>query len=1041
MWLTGCARVGITNQFTVSGTPTSAGPYTFKLRIWDAGPSIVITSDVYTINIYDNPSITLDGKTDITCFGADDGSISISVSGGTTPYTFSWTGPSSYTNEDISNLAPGTYDVVVTDSKNCQDDLTGTIIQEPGELDANVTHEDPDCYDVSNGHIDITGPSGGSGNYGYSIDGGANWQSSGTFSNLHAGTYNVQIRDAAHITCVKPLINPLDLTEPPELTATVNFTNATCGNNGTITISAAAGGTDGYQYSIGGTWQSSGIFTGLAPGNYTARIRDASVSTCVKTLSPDPVVIADQTLPIDLMLVLDLSGSMLSPMPAGAPLSKLEVLERDTKVFLNAWQDFIIDPDPAAGHRIGLSYFKTDIDCYGGWPSCALKTDTIGLHQYLVSQTTTWTDLTAMGGGLQNAINCLDDPNKNRQILLFTDGMQNVNPLVDPGTLDIKYGSASDDSNIPESTPDPTNLNDIGQKIYAVGVGISDITYQDLLQDITLNDANAYFEIDATEELDDDLTTLITSITSCNSPKVIDYRKGTLAGGNADEVFKVSGNAEKVLFKVCSHECNVDFKLFRGGAEIPSSAGIVSHGGYYKLFTLQFPLVVGGQVVNPGGDWKLEISGQSGAGYRAAALEDESSLNFQTAMVSIDHRIGDTLKLKASLDLLGQVITAGCEVRAIILKPGEDLGDLLATTKIPGDNFQLNKKKEWPPYIILPPGQSSFEKGMSPGHRKYQVLMSDPVLFARMKGKENIINLEKQADGSYSGFYTNTDVSGPYRVVFQATGFAPGIGDINRVESKSTIVQYGVVLRSASDLYVMPAAGTNTPARLSVRPRDYSGKFIGPDCDASVMVSTSEGSVRNRINKLDGRYTADLVYPSGNDPTVTVTVFEDTIYNGKVSGLYEKFSVGLTGAYTLPISNFANTHSGSVGGIVDFEWMFSRMFSLDVQAGLWTFSPSYSIAGGTALLHYAPPVAAAGFIPYVGAGAGIYKPENIDLSTGIAGKVGFKRRLGGPGSINKCLSIDLNHVWLDINATYYYLNVPNDNRDFLGVGIGLRYSF
>lgn len=45
----------------------------------------------------------------ITCFGADNGSISVTITGGTLPYTYAWTGPSGYTSfsEDISGLGPG----------------------------------------------------------------------------------------------------------------------------------------------------------------------------------------------------------------------------------------------------------------------------------------------------------------------------------------------------------------------------------------------------------------------------------------------------------------------------------------------------------------------------------------------------------------------------------------------------------------------------------------------------------------------------------------------------------------------------------------------------------------------------------------------------------------------------------------------------------------------------------------------------------------------------------------------------------------------
>ncbi len=59
------------------------------------------------------------------------------------------------------------------------------------------------CLGGNDGDITLSAPSGGSGSYEYSINGGAGWQASGSFTNLTAGTYNVQIRDAVATTCVR----------------------------------------------------------------------------------------------------------------------------------------------------------------------------------------------------------------------------------------------------------------------------------------------------------------------------------------------------------------------------------------------------------------------------------------------------------------------------------------------------------------------------------------------------------------------------------------------------------------------------------------------------------------------------------------------------------------------------------------------------------------------------------------------------------------------------------------------------------------------
>ena len=120
------------------------------------------------------------------------------------------------------------------------------------------------------------------------------WQGSGNFANLAPGSYNVRIRDAANTGCFMILDPAVVITEPVVLSATVSRTNVTCfgSTDGTITISAPAGGHGTYEYSIngGGSWQPSGNYTALAPGTYNVQIRDAAFTGCFKVLNAALVI-------------------------------------------------------------------------------------------------------------------------------------------------------------------------------------------------------------------------------------------------------------------------------------------------------------------------------------------------------------------------------------------------------------------------------------------------------------------------------------------------------------------------------------------------------------------------------------------------------------------------------------------------------------------------------------------------------------------------------------------------------------------------------
>ncbi len=160
-------------------------------------------------------SIVIDKAiTDVTCFGGNDGAIDITASGGTPGYSYSWShGP---TSEDVSGLSAGDFTITVTDAASCSQDSTFTVI-EPLVLSATVNSLGITCVGGNDGSITISAPSGGSGSYDYTINGGTGWQASGSFTNLTAGTYDVRIRDAMATTCIVTLDGALDLTEPNDL--------------------------------------------------------------------------------------------------------------------------------------------------------------------------------------------------------------------------------------------------------------------------------------------------------------------------------------------------------------------------------------------------------------------------------------------------------------------------------------------------------------------------------------------------------------------------------------------------------------------------------------------------------------------------------------------------------------------------------------------------------------------------------------------------------------------------------------------------------
>jgi gliding motility-associated-like protein len=228
--------------------------------------------------------------------GGTDGSITVnSPSGGSGSYEYSKDGGVTWQSSNIFTGLQGgaTYNVFIRDANHtgCMIDLDGSsdtpIAQPPAPVSGTITATNPTCFGVSDGTITVTSPAGGYGTYEYSKDGGTTWQTSGSFTGLADGTYNIQIRDAAYPTDVADLDGSTNtpITQPSVLSGSITSTRVTSNgaSDGTITISSPQGGNGTYQYSIDGgtTWQPSGSFTSLPAATYNVEIRDGANIGCI----------------------------------------------------------------------------------------------------------------------------------------------------------------------------------------------------------------------------------------------------------------------------------------------------------------------------------------------------------------------------------------------------------------------------------------------------------------------------------------------------------------------------------------------------------------------------------------------------------------------------------------------------------------------------------------------------------------------------------------------------------------------------------------
>lgn len=129
----------------------------------------------------------------ISCFGAEDGSLTVSGLGGMLPYQYNWA-PANGSGSTLSGLVPGTYSATVTDADGCSSVAT-TVLTEPTPLVSQVRGLPVHCYGEKNGAISAEITTGGSPPYLYALN-STMFGSSNAFTALSAGNYLLHTQDA-----------------------------------------------------------------------------------------------------------------------------------------------------------------------------------------------------------------------------------------------------------------------------------------------------------------------------------------------------------------------------------------------------------------------------------------------------------------------------------------------------------------------------------------------------------------------------------------------------------------------------------------------------------------------------------------------------------------------------------------------------------------------------------------------------------------------------------------------------------------------------
>ena len=278
---TGTLRYSIDgNTFQASNIFNNLANGTYTLTVRDANNCIASVPFTIALNTLVVSTLITE---EISCAGANDGVISVVVSGGTPPFQYSINNGPFQNNNVFENLGPGDYIITVSDGEGFTRNSGTLTLTEPLPLSG--------VFSLDGYEVTIT-PAGGTPPYEFSRD-GINYQTGNIFPNTYSGTYTFYIKDDNG--CISPVSVSVNV---PTLLGSVVVTGQILCNGdltGQLTVQAL-GGIPSYEYSLNnGPFVSGNVFSDLAAGDYTIGIRDAGglIITVMETITePDEISIS-----------------------------------------------------------------------------------------------------------------------------------------------------------------------------------------------------------------------------------------------------------------------------------------------------------------------------------------------------------------------------------------------------------------------------------------------------------------------------------------------------------------------------------------------------------------------------------------------------------------------------------------------------------------------------------------------------------------------------------------------------------------------------
>jgi hypothetical protein len=391
----------------------------------------------------------------------------------------------------------------------------------------------------------------------------------------------------------------------------------------------------------------------MIPGSPLIRLVKASC--CAAFIMFLSVVTASgQRAAVDVMLVLDKSGSMSQSVP-GLSMTKWTVLQQSVQAFLESYRQWGEDAD-----RIGVTYFDharsnflsgTMVNFNPAMNPLPL-TGPGSIQQDMMSKSPS--GMTCMGGGILAGYFAFDAAHPNRNMIIFTDGLQNMEPMVSQSfTTDMvinDYNIRPDGTGFPSPPLDLKNPT-LDFRSYTVAIGDNAVT--DLLQEIARAPVDVGYDgesfplhsmVNLPMELDAIFTQVFVESLADFSPQLVDVKR---INGNTSTAFVVNPSADRVLIRVVAEPAafrEARITIQKDGRDF--SHHILAGGSTYRTFFIDSAMIRQYNV-DLSGNWNVAITGSSSQ-FQISCVVNDESLKATASTGQKEYAPGDTISFVRS---------------------------------------------------------------------------------------------------------------------------------------------------------------------------------------------------------------------------------------------------------------------------------------------------------------------------------------------------------------------------------------------------------